>query len=258
MNKKETTRKAYFGKILVLIFWLVVWEVAARYVDNDILLASPLQVVTTLIDLVKQADFWGTIFFSTYRILLGFVMAVAGGVLLAVLSHSCWLFGELITPLIKVIKATPVASFIILALVWITAVNLSVLISFLMVLPLVYSNVLQGLQTADKKLLEMAHVFRLKRVRRIRAIYIPAIYPYLLSAISVGLGFGFKAGIAAEVIGYPAGSIGRRLYEAKIYLMTKELFAWSVVIIFISVVFEKAMLSLIQLLQRRWRCYRGY
>lgn len=240
-------------RILALCFWILVWELASQYVDSEILLASPVQVLSTLAVLVQNPEFWQTIAFSSLRIVLGFMLAVIAGILLAILSYGSRMFYELITPLIKVIKAMPVASFIILALVWITSTNLSVLISFLMVLPVIYSNVLQGLTSADEKLLQMAEVFRLGIWKRIKAIYIPAITPYLLSAISVGLGFGFKSGIAAEVIGYPAGSIGRRLYEAKLYLLTKELFAWSIVIILISVLFEKVVLYMIHSLQKRGR-----
>ncbi len=240
-------------KICAICFWLLVWELAGRYVDSDILLASPIQVLTTLGELIQRPDFWQTIAFSSLRIILGFILAVGVGIVLAVFSYGSRLFYELVAPFIKVIKATPVASFIILALVWITARNLSVLIAFLMVLPVIYSNVLQGLNSADEKLIQMADVFQLGTRKRIMAIFIPAVAPYLLSAISVGLGFGFKAGIAAEVIGYPAGSIGRRLYEAKLYLMTRELFAWSIVIILISVVFEKAVIHIIRLIQKRGR-----
>jgi len=145
----------------------------------------------------------------------------------------------------KIIKSTPVASFIILALVWISSKNLSVLIAFLMVLPIAFSNLLFGLKSTDVKLLEMAKVFRLGRLKRIKAIYFPSVLPFLVSAVSVGLGFSFKSGIAAEVIGRPANSIGLNLYEAKLYLMIKELFAWTAVIIIISVLFEKIVVNII-------------
>ncbi|NLL72622.1 MAG: ABC transporter permease subunit, partial [Clostridiales bacterium] len=158
------------------------------------------------------------------------------------LSYKSKLIYELISPLMKIIKSTPVASFIILALVWISSVNLSILISLLMVLPVSYSNILYGLESTDIKLLEMAQVFGLSRWKCIKAIYIPAVLPFLISAMSVGLGFSFKSGIAAEVIGRPSNSIGLNLYEAKLYLMIKELFAWTLVIIMLSILFEKIVM----------------
>jgi len=145
----------------------------------------------------------------------------------------------------------PVASFIILAFLWIDTKNLSILISFMMVVPMIYANVLWGLKATDAKLLEMAEVFHLSLLKRIIAIYIPSVTPYFISAVTIGLGFCWKAGIAAEVIGIPSGSIGERLYEAKLYLMTKELFAWTIVIIIISVLFEGLVMLLIRPLQRK-------
>ncbi len=243
--------KTILYPLLAVVFWVGVWEIVSRSIDNKILLASPLEVFLTVIELGQTSEFWQAIAFSSLHILLGFVMALALGTVLAVLSHGIGVVRGLISPLMKVVKATPVASFIILVLVWFNSENLSTYISFLMVLPVVYLNILQGLRAADEKLLQMAKVYRLSYLRRIRAIYLPSVVPYLISAVSIGIGFGFKSGIAAEVIGTPVRSIGRSLYEAKLYLMTKEMLAWTLIIILISVLFEKAVLWLIMLLQHK-------
>ena len=140
------------------------------------------------------------------------------------------------------IKAVPVASFIILVLIWVPSRNLSVVISFLMVLPIVYTNVLNGIRSMDGQLLEMARVFRVPLSRRIRYIYLSQLLPFLRTAFSLSLGLCWKAGIAAEVIGIPDGSIGERLYESKVYLQTADLFAWTLVIVALSIGFEKCFL----------------
>lgn len=248
-NTKEMWVKRYGIRAAVLCFWLLVWELSGRWVGNEIFLPSPLAVTEALVQLCKDLNFWQTILFSSFRIILGFLLALTIGILLAVTSYRNRIINELISPLMKIIKAMPVASFIILALVWIKAKNLSVLISFLMVVPVIYTNVFQGLRVADEKLLQMAKVFHIGSWKTIKAIYIPSVIPYFISAVSVGLGFCWKSGIAAEVIGIPAGSIGERLYEAKLYLMTKELFAWTIVIILISVLFEKAVMLLLRTAQ---------
>lgn len=248
-HSEKTRMKQYGIKAAVICFWLLLWELASRWVGHEILLASPPAVLQALFQLCRTLDFWQTILFSSFRIILGFVLALSVGTLLAVASYRYRIIKELVAPLMKIIKAMPVASFIILALVWIKAKNLSVLISFLMVVPMIYANVIQGLKAADEKLLQMARVFHIGPLKIIKAIYIPSVTPYFISAVSVGLGFCWKAGIAAEVIGIPTGSIGERLYEAKLYLMTKELFAWTIVIILISVLFEKAVMLLLKLLQ---------
>lgn len=230
-------------------FWLFLWQAAAMRSDNNILTASPAETVKTLWELLQTAVFWKTVASSFIKIASGFFLAVAAGVLCAVAASVSGLVRVLLNPLLRLVKAVPVASFIILALFWLsTSKNLSVLISFLMVLPVIYANVFQGIASAEKELLEMARVFRIPFGKRLRYIYIPAVLPYFVSACSVGLGFCFKSGIAAEVIGLPQNSIGERLYEAKLYLMTAELFAWTAVIVIVSVVFEKLVMLLVKIL----------
>ena len=152
----------------------------------------------------------------------------------------------LMEPLIMVIKATPVASFIILCLIWIPSRNLSVFISFLMVFPVVYTNILEGIRQTDKQLLEMADSFGAGVGKKLQFIYLSQVMPYAVTACKLGLGLCWKAGIAAEVIGIPAGSIGEKLYKAKVYLETPDLFAWTIVIIAVSVGFEKIFMFVLR------------
>lgn len=247
-SKRYGLIKKYGVRFLVLLFWLLLWEFLYRVINNEVFLTSPMTVIQTLGELLMQSNFWQTIGFSFARIVMGFIIAIFLGTLLGVLAYNLWIIEELISPIFIVMKAVPVASFVILSLLWISTKNLSILISFLMVVPIIYTNLLQGLRNTDKKLLEMAKVFHISPMRKIKAIYIPSVLPYFMSAIKVGLGFCWKAGIAAEVIGIPNGSIGERLYEAKLYLMTEELFAWTAVIVIISMIFEKIVILLIDCL----------
>lgn len=244
-GKKNNWAKGFVIKLLVLCFWIVVWGILSKIINQELFLPSPKSVFLTVIELSKNTGFWTSIASSFIRIVSGFALGLVIGVVLATLSYKSRVIYELISPIMKVIKATPVASFIILALVWISSVNLSVVIAFLMVLPVAYSNILHGLQSTSEKLLEMAKVFHIGGYKRIKAIYVPAVMPFVVSAISIGLGFSFKSGIAAEVIGRPINSIGLNLYEAKLYFMIKELFAWTLVIILISVLFEKIMMKIL-------------
>lgn len=250
-RNKTASQKKIYG-IATTLFWLFVWQLAASAVNREVFLASPLAVMKALLQLAGQGLFWLSIFNSCFKILMGLLLAVVFGILLAVLSYNSRLLKELILPFMRMIQATPVASFIILALLWVSSSNLSVLCSFLMVIPVIYTNVLQGLLSTDFKMLEMAQVFRIRRGMKIRYLFIPAVMPFFVSASSVGLGLCWKAGIAAEVIGLPTNSIGEQLYESKIYLMTDQLFAWTIVIIFISVVSEKLLLRIVHLLQKKW------
>ena len=229
-------------RILAVGFWLAVWQIAAMAIGREVFLVSPVQALRTLVQLLPQAAFWQRVAFSSGRILLGFGLGVLASVVLAVCAARWPAADVLLAPVMQLVKATPVASFIILALVWVRGSSLSVLISFLMVLPVLYGAVRTGLASADVQLLEMAKVFRLPLGRRLRAIWLPAVLPAFRQGCSVALGICWKSGVAAEVIGLPNGSIGDALYRAKITLSTGELFAWTFVIILLSAGFEKLFL----------------
>ena len=247
--EREKTRmkqkiKRRYG-VAAVVFWLAVWQLAAAAIGQEVFLVSPLQAAGTLVQLLPQPDFWQRVGFSAGHILLGFLLGAVCSVVCSVAAERWVWVDALLSPVMQLVKATPVASFIILALVWVSGKSLSILISFLMVLPVLYGAVRTGIESADPQLLEMARVFRLPLARRVRAIWLPAVLPAFRQGCSVALGICWKSGVAAEVIGLPDGSIGDALYRAKITLSTGELFAWTFVIILLSAAFEKLFLALL-------------
>lgn len=228
-------------------FWLIVWEIASISIGQEILLVSPVDVLIKLKDLIVEAEFWHAIGFTLIRIIGGFLLALVLGLIFAIVSVRYRFIRELLEPFIRTIKAIPVASFIILVLIWISSANLSIVISFLMVFPIIYTNIYEGIVQTDAKMIEMADVFKMDLKQRVRYIYCSQVIPYLQSACSISLGMCWKAGIAAEVIGMPDNSIGENLYNAKIFFDTPSLFAWTVVIICISIIFEKLFMKLISM-----------
>ena len=247
----STIRESKAAAAGAVLFWLIVWEVASLLIGEELFLPSPIAVIVRLASLVPTASFWQSSLFTLCRILMGFLLSVAAASCAAVLSYRFRIFSILASPLVKTVRATPVASIVILVLVWVRSRNLSVVISFMMVFPIVYTSLLEGLRETDGDLLEAASVYRMTLLRRIRYIYLPYLSPFIQSAISTSLGLAWKSGIAAEVIGLPDGSIGERVYEAKIYLSTPDLFAWTVVIIILAFLFERFFLALLRLVLRR-------
>ena len=245
-----TGSKQFFRRAGAVVFWLAVWQCAAMAIGQEVFLVSPVQALRTLLELLPQAAFWRRVGFSSGRILLGFGLGALSSAVLAVAAEKWEWVDALLAPVMQLVKATPVASFIILALVWVRGASLSVLISFLMVLPVLYGAVRTGIRSVDPQLREMAQVFRLPLSRRLRAVWLPAVLPAFRQGCSVALGICWKSGVAAEVIGLPNGSIGDALYRAKITLSTGELFAWTFVIILLSAGFEKLFLALLDRLSR--------
>lgn len=250
-NKGRAKIKKYAVKLAVLLLWLGVWQGVYMLVSKDILLVSPLMVFKRLCELVVQAMFWKSVLYTFLRIVFGFVLGVFFGTLLAILTVSSSFLKELFKPVISLVKATPVASFIILALVWIKKDSVPVFITFLMVLPIIWANVSEGIISTDKRLLEMAKVFEFGKLKKLRLIYFNSVLPFFAASSTTALGLAWKAGVAAEVIAMSNNSIGYNLYRSKINIETADLFAWTAVVILLSVVLEKAIRALLKKYDRR-------
>ncbi len=228
----------------MIVFWLLIWHLLALCVDNSVLLATPLQAARALAGSMRELLFWQTTACSLFRIGTGFFLGVSAGLLFAALACRFRLLEEVLSPIITLLKAVPVASFVVLVLIWWGPAFLAVAVCFLVVMPNLYINTLEGLKNADQKLLEMAAVFHMPFRNRFFYIYRPALKPFLLSSLKLALGMCWKSGVAAEVIGTPAFSIGERLYLSKLYLDTPGVFAWTAVVILLSFCFEKFILRL--------------
>lgn len=241
--RKNAKQKRRLGLLAAVCFWLGVWQLAALAVGQPVLLPTPGQALAELGRLLFTPELWRRAAFSTGRILLGFGLGAVCSTLLAAAAWRWTAVELLLAPVMQLVKAAPVASFIILALVWVSGRSLSVLIGFLMVLPVLYGAVRTGLGSVDRQLVEMGQVFRLSWWRRLRAIWLPGVLPAFRQGCSVALGICWKSGIAAEIIGLPDGSLGDALYRAKITLSTGEMFAWTAIILLLSAGFEKLLLA---------------
>lgn len=243
--------------VLAAAFWLLVWQLMGEGLPQ-FLFAGPLEVLKCLLKLVVKADTWRTAGNSVCRVAAGFFMAFICGNFLAAISHRIKFIRELVSPVVQLMKTIPVASFIIVALIWISSKNVSILIAFVVVFPISYVNMLEGLGSVDKPLLEMAEVFRIKPFDRFKAVYLNRLMPFIISGCKISAGMAWKAGIAGEIIGRPDYSVGDKLYAAKLYLATDELFAWTVIIILLGVAFEKCILLIIKLIERKGKGIRLY
>jgi len=217
----------------------------------DILLASPVKVMERLGTIWREKDFLSTVLFSMGRIFGGFLLAFVTGIGLALLAGRFRTVEILLWPYVVTIKSVPIASFIILCLIWFSYTQMTVFIAFLIAFPVIYTNVLHGIRSTDPQLLEMASLYRVRGIRKLFYVEMPGIMPFLTSACSVAIGMAWKAGVAAEVIGVINGSIGQKLYDAKIYFQNADLLSWTLIIILLSVAGEKAFVWMIRFLYGR-------
>lgn len=237
----ETTIQTTIRTIFLWLFWVGIWHSISVLINNSLILPGPLATFNRLFHLGGTKDFWWTIFTSLSKIYIGFFLGLVAGTLLAIIaSRFRWVF-DILQPFFYVVRATPVVSFAVLFLLWVTSKHISVVISFSMVLPIIYNHIYTGIKEVDKELLEMALIFRVPMKRQIKGIYIHALLPHFFAAFETALGFAFKSGVAAEVIGLSQQTIGYEMYHSKILLDTESLFAWTATVILISFITEKVL-----------------
>ena len=245
-NAKKTLRI-----LLPILFWIAVWEIAAWRVGKTLLFPPPSAVLQVLWKMLKTESFYKATGRSLWNVLSGILWATALGSALAVITHRFSLLRALIFPLMTVIKATPVASFIVLLLIWIGSPKVPSVITFLIVLPVIWTNLDEGLGRQDEKLLQVTQIYGFSKMKTFRFLTLPTIKPYFISACRTSLGLAWKAGIAAEIIANPRGTIGTMIGAAKQYLNTEEMFAWTLTVILLSLLLELGAVALLNRWERQ-------
>lgn len=240
-------KKSLYVSISILA-WICIWYFCALIINKPIFLPDPFSILKALFKLSTTCDFWKSIGFSVLGITKGFIMGLLLGIILAILASINNFLSIFIDVPVKVIKSIPVASFVVLALLWVNSKNLSSVISGLMVLPIIYTNLRAAICKIDIKKIQMAKVFRFDKFQNIAYIYIPETISSLTSAAIIATGFAWKSGVAAEIIGLVRNSIGNQIYQSKIYLDTVNLFAWTIALILLSVAFEKIITLILTLI----------
>ena len=225
--------------LLPAVFWLAVWWLLALIVGKELLIPSPPLVVRTLLELVVTGAFWRYTALTLLRITLGLLLGIVLGILTALLTNRLSLLHALLAPAVRVVRATPVASFIILVLLWVANGRVPVVISALVVLPVIWESTAAGLRSVDRDLLEFARAYRLTGLDTWRRIVIPSMLPQLAAAVCTAIGLAWKSGVAAEVLCLPKAAVGTQVYFSKLYLDTPALFAWTLIVVALSLTVER-------------------
>lgn len=242
---------------LIGAFWIAVWYLIAKRVGEELLLPSPVSVFDRLSELLVTKEFYLTCVASLLRIGYGVLSGLVLGILFAVITSAIRPLGELLSPLFAVIKSTPVASFIMLALLWIEKDKLPSFITFLIVFPVAWANISTGIGNASADLLEIAKVHKMNLFGRITHIYLPTLIPFFATTAKSALGLAWKAGIAAEVLAVPKSAIGSEIYSSKIFLETTDLFVWSFMTIILSILMEFVIGGLLGHLAKKYEYRAG-
>ncbi len=254
-------KKSIPALLLPSAFWLGAWQLGAYWVDrhvdghgNELLLPYPASVLSALLELLPTPAFWATVGTTLLRVAVGLAAGLLLGTVLAGVTCAWTWWDRLLSPAIRTVRATPVASFILLVLLWTGRNTVPAVISALMVLPVVWENLSRGIRSADPKLLELARAYRFPRWKTLGLIYLPSLRPYFLSALTTSVGLAWKSGVAAEAICWPRPGVGTQIYNTKLYLEIPELFAWTATVVALSLFLE----WLLNLALSRWKGGGGH
>ncbi len=244
---KASITHSKYKNFFIILFWFIIWEITALIINQDIYLPSPISTFKSLYSLMFVKDTYITILYSSFRTLYGFLLSCILGIILGYLCGINQFLYQLLNPFINVMRTVPVMSIIIIALMWFRDTNVPIFVAFLMCFPLIWTNVVSGIRNTDIKLLQMCKVYNIRKIRVIKSVYLHSALPYIKAGMISALGIAWKVTSAAEVLSLPKYSIGRYLYDSKVYLEIPDLFAWTIIIVALSSVFEKILKFLFEL-----------
>ena len=226
---------------VVALFWLLVWQLIYMLVKKDYIVPSPWNTAKALGEMILAADFYVNTAITVSRVLWSMALSFAAGGVSAVAAYFFPLVRAALGGIAAAFKAMPVMSVILFAILCLASGMVPIFAGFLMCYPVVYTNLLSGLDSMNPEHLELCKVYHINFSNRLKSVYLPSISPYLKAALSLIAGLCWKAVVAAEVLASPVHSMGYQLLTAKIYLEADMLFAWTIAIIFLSLLFEKGV-----------------
>lgn len=238
--------------LLIIIFWIMVWQIAVWIVDLPLLFPSPLDVMSKLKELLIDKSFYLATLSSFGRILFGIIIGVFLGALMALVCSFSKIINDFFLPFVSIVKSTPIVAFVFLVNIFIGNEKTVVVICALMVFPIIFANVFQGIKSIDKDLSELCKVYKIPFAKKLIVLYLPTVMPYFISALLSAVGLAWKAGIAAEVLCTPKISIGIEIFNSKQYIEYIDLFAWTFTVVILSLIFEFVITKILKILSRKY------
>ena len=238
MKKFSWISNKYIISFLSLAIIIVVWHFFSAIIDKEIILPSPYKTLTKIIEVTRKNNFTNVLQSTITRTIFSFIFALFIGGFLGILGGIYPKFQSVFEPIITILRTVPTMAIILLALIWLGGEKAPILISFLVIFPIIYMNILKGITSVDIRLIEMAKVYNVKKYLILKEIYFTSIVPFLIAAINSAMGLGFKVTVAAEVLGDTKYSIGKELQLSSINLDTSGVFAWAIILILIVVFFD--------------------
>jgi len=236
MKNFITKNRLISASAVILLF--IIWKLISLFTGSELLIPSPEKTLLAVVEVVSRDSFWPSFLITIGRGMLGFLISLVLALGLGIPAGMKTTFRLLLNPLLITFRSTPVISLILLAIIWLGNEMVPVFIAVLTMFPIICTNIIDGIRNIDKDLIEMGVIYKVKKQRIIREIYLPSISPFLTSGISNALGFGWRAIIIGEVLAQPGFGVGTQMHNAQIFLQVSELIAWTLIAIMVSSLFE--------------------
>ena len=224
--------------ILSVLSIVAVWAVAAAKVDSEYILPSPIESLSAMFALFGEREFYNALFNTLLRAFEAFAISFILSFVLAVLSDKSEIAVKIISPIIAIIRALPTIAVVLLLLFWTTSYIAPIIVTMLVVLPTVYTEITNALSSVDKKQIEMCKVFNVSEKDVIMKVKAPQILPSVYKTVGSGFSLNLKLMVAAEVISQTAYSIGYMLNTSKIYFEVSTMIALVIVTVAIGLIIE--------------------
>lgn len=236
--KTSFTKNQYFG-IASVVIMLIIWQLLAIYFNSDFILPSPGKTITTVFRLFTDSGFIAVAGSTILRGLTGFMISAFLGLLFGIVAGMSQSFNAFLNPLLVAARSVPVIAFILLSLIWFTPGSVPVFVAILTMFPFICTNVIDGIRSVDRDIIEMARFYKVNSRRIIYEVYIPAIMPFIISGASSAMGIGWRAVIIGEVLSQPEYGIGTVMHAEQTFLNIDAVIAWTIIAVVVSYCFEK-------------------
>jgi len=242
--KRGKSFSEFFWVLCGIIFLLIIWEIISRLYDSFIIFPGPLSVLESFFRLLGDSRFYLSLWNSFLRVLGGIFIAVPLGIAAGIAAGLNKKLAAFLSPLFSIISATPVISVILIAFLLLGTARTPVFAAFLMIFPVVSTNIIEGIKNTNAGYRELFVSFHMNRMEKIKYLYFPVLLPFIFASLKSSLSLCWKVIVAAEVIVQPLRSLGTGMQFARMNLETSELFAWTIATIIASVI-SQLILSLI-------------
>ncbi len=231
---------------------ILLWQLLSMEL-SELILASPVQTLTRLIELGQQSDFWLVLLTSLKRLLLALSVASFIGFCLGIIAGRRTWLKAFLSPIRWLLMSVPPVIVVLLAMLWFgMGSSMVVFITVLLLSPTIYVNTQKNIEQIDNQYLELAHVYHFSLWQRFSRIYIPAIAAPLCATLVIVCCSGVRIVVLAEVLGAHQG-IGYQLANASSNFDTPELYAWVLVSLLLVAILELALLRPVQNYLLRWK-----